>query len=194
VSRAGLSRAAVVAAAADLADERGLRHVTVSEVARRLGVRPPSIYSHLPGAEDLQAGVSLLALEELADRVDVALAGRSGHDALTALAAAHRTYAAEHPGRYDAAGVLTHPVTPELARAGRRHADQAGAVLRGYDVPADQHTHAVRLIAGVLRGFVQLEAGGAFAHTDPEPEASWRWVLAALDATLRPPGEDPHPT
>lgn len=184
-SRAGLTREAVVAAAADLADRIGFHRITVSAVARETGVRSPSLYSHLRGTDDLTAAVTELALTEIADRSDQALAGRSGRDALLALAAVYRDYAREHPGRFEAAN--TFDVTPSdgLAAAAARVSEQTAAVLRGYTIPEDEKVHAVRLIASVLRGFIQLEAGGAFGHRPPSTDASWQRSLDALDDALR---------
>lgn len=44
--RAGLNRATVTAAAAEVADGRGLGRLTMGLVAERLGVRTPSLYKH----------------------------------------------------------------------------------------------------------------------------------------------------
>jgi AcrR family transcriptional regulator len=183
-ARPRLSRDRVLAVAADLADEHGLRTVTLSAVAREVGVRTPSLYSHVRGSDDLRAGLAALALGELADRGDRALAGRSGRDALVALANVHRDYAREHPGRFEAAGALDVPLTSDLETAAARVADLSVAVLRGYPVPDAEHVHAVRLVASLLRGFVELEAGGAFAHRDPSSQESWERVLDTLDRTL----------
>jgi len=53
--RANLSQAAVVDAAARLADRDGAAAVTVSSVAREVGVKPASLYEHVDG---LSAGIS----------------------------------------------------------------------------------------------------------------------------------------
>ncbi|PWN01855.1 TetR family transcriptional regulator [Nocardioides silvaticus] len=180
-----MNRDAIVATAAELADGHGLRQVSLSAVARAVGVRVPSLYSHLQGTTDLMAGLTALALTELADRGDRALAGRSGRDALVALADVHRNYAREHPGRFEAAGALDVPVTDVLQAAGARVAEQTAAVLRGYPVSEEEQVHAVRLVASVLRGFVELEAGGAFGHRRPSSGESWTRVIDALDGTLR---------
>lgn len=186
MTRAGLDRARVVATAAGLADRDGAAALTVSAVARELGVRPPSLYSHVAGAEELRGAVAALALTELADRVDRGLAGLAGADALVALADAHRGYAAEHPGRFAAAGAAGATAADEqLLAAGRRHADHLLAVLRGYAVPAEEQVHAARLVGSLLRGFIELEAGGSFAGSRPPAEESWARVLERLDAVLR---------
>lgn len=180
-----LNRGAVLATAAGLADEHGLRHVTVSAVARAVGVRTPSLYTHVRGNDDLRAGLAALALGELADRGDRALAGRSGREALEAWAEAQRDYAREHPGRFEAAGTLDVPVDAALEVAGKRVADQALAVLRAYRVPEEERIHAARYVAGTLRGFVELEAGGAFGHRKESLEESWTRTIDALDRSLR---------
>lgn len=182
---ARLNRAAVLATAAGLADQHGLRHVTVSAVARAVGVRTPSLYTHVRGNDDLRAGLTGLALGELADRGDHALAGRSGREALEAWAQVQRDYAREHPGRFETAGTLDVPVDATLEAAGKRVADQALAVLRAYGVPEEERVHAARYVASTLRGFVQLEAGGAFGHRDASLEESWSRMIDALDRSLR---------
>lgn len=182
--RAGLTSDRVVAAAADLADEIGLEATTVSAVARRLGVRVASLYSHVDGAAGLQEGMARLALDELADRAAEALAGRSGRDALVAFATAYRDYARAHPGRYAATRVRIAPDSPAV-EAGRRHAELTLAVLRGYALEGEETVHAVRLIGSVVHGFTDLDLGGSFDHSAPSPEESWARVLDALDHTLR---------
>lgn len=103
MGRVGLSTERLVRAGAELADEVGFDRVTVSALARRFDVKVASLYSHVRNSDDLRTRIALLALEELADRGDHALAGRAGKDALTALADVYRDYARTHPGRYAAA-------------------------------------------------------------------------------------------
>ena len=181
--RAGLTADRLVHAGAELADAEGLDAVSLSALARHFGVRPASLYSHVAGTDDLRTRLALLALEEMADRAAVALAGRSRGDALVALADTYRDYAREHPGRHAAAQLRLDPETAR-ASAGPRHAAMSRAVLLGYAVPEPDRTHAVRLIGAVVRGFVDLELGGGFDHSEPDAESSWRRALDALDTLL----------
>ncbi|MCI3243365.1 MULTISPECIES: TetR/AcrR family transcriptional regulator [Streptomyces] len=188
--RAGLTTERVVRAGAELADEVGFDRVTVSEVARRFDVKVASLYSHVKSSQDLKIRIALFALEELAERVADALAGRSGKDALAAYANAYRDYARQHPGRADAARTrLDHETA--LASAGVRHSEMTRAILRGYDLAEPEQTHAVRLLGGVFQGYVSLEMSGSFSHSAPDPEVSWARVLDALDALLRNWPTDP---
>ncbi|AEN08376.1 MULTISPECIES: TetR/AcrR family transcriptional regulator [unclassified Streptomyces] len=184
MARAGLTTERVVRAGAELADEAGFDQVTVSAVARHFGVKVASLYSHVKSSHDLRTGIALLALEELADRGDDALAGRAGKDALSALGNVYRDYAREHPGRYAAAQLRLDPSTA-AASAGVRHARMTRAILRGYDLTEPDQTHAVRLLGSVFHGYVTLELGGGFDHSAPDSQETWNRILDSLDALLR---------
>ncbi|MFI5898298.1 TetR/AcrR family transcriptional regulator [Actinoplanes sp. NPDC051513] len=182
--RVGLTAERVARAGAELADEVGFEHVTPSAVARRVGVQVASLYSHVRNAEDLRVRIALLALQEMADRGDAALAGRAGRDALVALGATYRDYAREHPGRYAAAQLrLDHELA--MASAGPRHSAMMRAMLRGYELTEPDQTHAVRLIGSVIHGYITQELGGSFDHSEPGPQQSWERILDALDSLLR---------
>ncbi|PWI15828.1 TetR family transcriptional regulator [Streptomyces sp. Act143] len=184
MARAGLTADRLTHAGADLADEIGFDQVTVSELARRFDVKVASLYSHVKNSHDLKTRIALLALEELADKGAVALAGRAGKDALTALADVYRDYARAHPGRYAAAQMRLSPEAA-AASAGARHAQMTRAILRGYDLAEPDQTHAVRLLGSTFHGYISLEMGGGFSHSAPDTQETWTRVLDALDALLR---------
>ena len=186
--RAGLDRSRVAAAAASLADERGIGQLSLAAVAQELGVRTPSLYNHIASLDALQHEVCLLALEELATRLSAAAVGRSGAEALQALASAYRAYALEHPGRY--AATLRSPAAQDEAlaeAAGRVLAVVTGA-LRGYGLEGDDEVDAVRALRAALHGWVSLEQAGRFG-LPRDVEQSFSRMLDGLDAALRRPRE-----
>jgi AcrR family transcriptional regulator len=184
MARVGLTTERLVQAGAELADEVGFDQVTVSALARRFDVKVASLYSHVKSSHDLKTRIALRALEELAELLAAALAGRAGKHALTAYANVYRDYAREHPGRYAAAQLRLDPETA-AASAGGRHAEMARAILRGYDLAEPDHTPAVRLLGSVVHGYVSLEMGGGFSHSAPDTQETWSRILDALDALLR---------
>jgi AcrR family transcriptional regulator len=184
MARAGLSPEVLVTAAAELADEIGFENVTIGVVARRFGVREPSLYSHIRNANDLRVRVAAKALGELADNLSEALAGRSGREALLAFAAAYRDYGRAHPGRFTAARMAV-PLDSPAADAARRNSDLTRALLRGYALGEPAETDAVRLLGATVLGFVTLEAGGSYQHNARAADASWNAAMEALDVALR---------
>ena len=186
MAREGLTAERLTRAGAELADEAGFDQVTLSALARRFDVKVASLYSHLKSSQDLRTRIALLALEELADRAADALAGRAGKEALAAYANVFRDYAREHPGRWAASRLRLDPEAA-ASSAGVRHARMTRAILRGYDLPEPERTHAVRLLGSVFQGYVSLESAGAFSHSSPDAEETWPWILDRLDALLRTP-------
>ncbi|MFH8989458.1 TetR/AcrR family transcriptional regulator [Streptomyces sp. NPDC017940] len=183
--RAGLTRERVTSAAAELADEIGFDKVTMAQVARRLGVKDASLYSHVRGLEELRGRIALLAADEKTIRIAEATAGLSGKDALVAFAGAWREYAHRHPGRY-AATQAPVPIAPELAADApgpRRAVELTYGMLRGYGLGEPDLTDAVRLLRSTFHGFVALEAAGGFAHARSSQD-SWVRALDALHTLL----------
>ncbi|AQA25546.1 bacterial regulatory, tetR family protein [Rhodococcus sp. MTM3W5.2] len=183
MARAGLTPERLTQAGAELADEVGFEQVTVSAVARRFDVKVASLYSHLKSSHELKTRIALLALEEMADQAADAVAGRAGSDALTAFANVYRDYARLHPGRYTAARMQIDPEAA-AASAGMKHSQMMRAILRAYDLPEPDQTHAVRLMGSIFHGYASLEMSGAFSHSAPDSQESWSRILDALDSLL----------
>ncbi|WP_030723780.1 TetR/AcrR family transcriptional regulator [Streptomyces sp. NRRL S-237] len=193
MARAGLTADRVTVAGAELADEVGLDRVTMSAVARRLGVKDASLYAHVRNLEDLRGRIALLAADEKTLRIAEATAGRSGKDALVAFADAWREYAHAHPGRYTATQtrIRIDPEPAAQAPGPRRAVELTYGVLRGYALTEPDLTDAVRLLRSTFHGFVALEAAGGFAH-ERSPQRSWVRALDALHTLLEhwpPPRE-----
>ncbi|MFF7212805.1 TetR/AcrR family transcriptional regulator [Streptomyces sp. NPDC008238] len=185
MARAGLTAERVTVAGAELADEVGLDHVTMSQVARRLGVKDASLYTHVRNLEDLRGRIALLAADEKTILIAEATAGRAGKEALVAYANAWRTYAHRHPGRYTATQTPLR-IDPELAAAApgpRRAVELTYGILHAYGLAEPDLTDAVRLLRSTFHGFVALEAAGGFAHRR-SPEHSWLRALDALHTLL----------
>jgi AcrR family transcriptional regulator len=178
--RAGLHPGAVVDAAARIADADGLEAVTLARLAADLGIRTPSLYSHVGGLEDLRRRLAARGAGELADAMLEAATGRAGGDALRAVAAAYREYAREHPGSYAAAQRAEWVGDDAGARAVRVFT----AVLAGYGLEGDAAIHATRGIRAALHGFAALEAGGGFGMPQSVDESFAR-LVTALDRGLQ---------
>ncbi|MER6775962.1 MULTISPECIES: TetR/AcrR family transcriptional regulator [unclassified Streptomyces] len=193
MARAGLTAERVTVAGAELADEVGLDRVTMSQVARRLGVKDASLYAHVRGLEDLRGRIALLAADEKTIRIAEATSGLAGKDALVAYANAWREYALTCPGRYTATQAPIR-IDPELAAKApgpRRAIELTYGMLRGYGLAEPDLTDAVRLLRSTFHGFVALEAAGGFAH-ERSPQRSWIRALDALHTLLEhwPPSRE----
>ena len=179
----------MIDAATAIVEAEGEQALTLSRVARELGVKPPSLYSHVAGLDSLRRDVALRAVNALADRLATAAMGRTGRQALIAIAAEVRAFAVAHPGLYELT-TRARPNDEEYAAASMRPVEPVLAILRGYDLAEDEAIHAARMLRAALHGFVSLESVGGFG-LDTDMEDSFAWMVERLadsleSSTLRP--------
>ncbi|ERG65034.1 hypothetical protein L332_11345 [Agrococcus pavilionensis RW1] len=158
VPRAGLSPAALVDVALEELDAGG-GPLSISAIAARAGVKPPSIYKHVAGLAELEALVGARIYDDLGHELEAATAGLERADAARAFLHAYRAFAVRHPERYRALPV--HPLGhPLLEAAGERVLGIAARAVDG--LSGDDAIHALRALRAAAHGFATLEAAGGF--------------------------------
>ncbi|MCP2032490.1 AcrR family transcriptional regulator [Okibacterium sp. HSC-33S16] len=179
--RAGLDAEIVTRRAAAIIDLRGLEGLTLARVAGELGVATPSLYKHVGGLDDLVARVAAAVTADLAAEMGAATRGRSGRDALTAVALVFRRFALAHPGTYP---LTQRRLDTEAWSAAAGDAVSAvAAAMSGYGIE-EFDVKRVRFVRAALHGFVDLELRGGFGLPDSVDE-SYSFLIDSLDATLR---------
>src|SRR4051794_13859367 len=98
--RAGLDPQMVVQAAADLVDRDGIEALTLAALATHFKVAVPSLYNHVGGMPGLLQQLALLGRQQLTQQLGKSVMGKSGDDAVLAMADAYRAYVKAHPGVY----------------------------------------------------------------------------------------------
>jgi len=183
----GLTIDKVVDTALELMREEGDKALSMSALARRLGVKPPSLYNHVKGVDDLKRAMRLRGLRTLHQHLQTAVVGWSGADALWAAGKAYRSFAREHPALYSLTLTATEDADEELQDAGQQLLATLMAMLRGYRLEGDAALHAIRSLRSALHGFVSLEIGGGFAMP-LDLDESFDRLLRMLDQSFRAEG------
>jgi AcrR family transcriptional regulator len=163
--RAGLSTQIVVQTAAELLNTEGVEALSLHRLAEQLGVQTPSLYNHIGGLHDLQRELALLNTQNLGARMTRAAIGKSGPQAIEAVAQAYRAYIHENPGLYAAslrASRNLEAASPELEAAEGRVVEVALAIIASFGVNGEDGIHAVRALRSLVHGFATLEAAGGF--------------------------------
>jgi AcrR family transcriptional regulator len=181
--RAGLDLPTLVAAAVELADQRGYAALTLRALAEKFGVAPPSLYNHVKSLEALQRELQLEGIRRLTERLARAAAGRAGADAMRALAQAWRDFSREHPGLYAATVRAPDAKDKEALAAAAKTLEIVNAVLSGFELSDTAAIHAARAIRSAMHGFVALEAAGGFGMP-VERDESFRRLVEILIAGL----------
>jgi AcrR family transcriptional regulator len=188
--RAGLSTERVVTEAALVVDEGGFEQFTLAALAQRLGVALPSLYKHVGGVDDLRRELAVAGMRELGTRLGRAAMGRTGHDALAAVAHAYRQFATDRPGLYAATTRAPSPDDEEHTAVAQDALNVALAVMRSYGIEGHDAVHAIRIYRSALHGFVTQEAGGAFGMPESVDE-SFRRMIDVLHLGLSQWGTAP---
>jgi AcrR family transcriptional regulator len=185
--RVGINLDAVVRAAAKIADdsENGWDALTLSRLAKKLRVRPPSLYNHVGGLEGVRRELKLRAMRDLNDALSRATIGKSRDDAVRGLAAAYRAFVKHHPGTYAATMVAAPKSDPALEKAAGQVVDTCLSVLSGYGFDRRAGLHAVRGLRSAVHGFVALEIAGGFG-IPLDVDKSFDWLVSALLKGLPP--------
>jgi AcrR family transcriptional regulator len=188
MARAGLTEDLVVAEAERMADEVGLENVTMAALAQRLGVRQPSLYKHVASLPALRRAIGLRTMTALNGELARAAVGRSGQDALMAMARAFRAWVKAHPGSYQAGQRGPEPGDAAYEAAGAGVIDLFSSVLSAFDLSGDDAIDAIRSMRAAMHGFVSLELLGGFAIPLDIDRSYERLVSAVISSfsTQRP--------
>jgi AcrR family transcriptional regulator len=105
------TRAEIVEAAWELARRDGIASISLRELAARVGMRAPSLYTYFPSKNDLYDAMYRHGMQQFRDAIDATPKGR---DARESLANRSRTFARmslEDPARYE---LLYHRPIPDF--------------------------------------------------------------------------------
>jgi AcrR family transcriptional regulator len=179
-------RAALVAGAAELLAESGVRRFSLAEVSRRIGVTVGAPYRHFANRDELLAAVALRALRDLSRSLEAeAAAAGSAERRLAAMAAAYVRFAAERPAEFGLLfgfGLDRKGRYPELRQAYEdvesMLEDCVAALCPGKPEAAEQLVDAVEAAA---HGYATLLTDGP---RPPDPVAVQRAVERAATTTL----------
>jgi AcrR family transcriptional regulator len=176
-----LSTVSVVDTGLRLADREGMSAVTLGRIARELGCHVTSLYTHVESIDDLHMRMAVQVQHDLGQQLWHAALGRSGVDALRALAAVYRGFGEARP-------VRTWLLFAMTAKADQRFRDGAvflvepiRVTLRSFGLEEHQVVHAHRSFSASMRGFLLAEAQGAYGD---DADATFENVVALYTLAL----------
>lgn len=160
--KVALNLPTIIKAAAEIADKHGVQEVTLTSLANKLAIRPPSLYNHFDGLTGLKKELAIYGFNKLYHELASAAVGRSGEDAVIELSKVYIHFARKHPGLYEASMFTPDMRDPDVRAAGEKIVDLTIRVLQVYDLDDEHVLHAVRGLRSLLHGFSSLEQKGGF--------------------------------
>lgn len=160
--KVGLDITEILEAAAELADQFGMQEVTLANLAKKLGIRPPSLYNHFDGLGGLRKKMAIYGIDRLYEVLSQAAIGVAGDEAVMTISKAYVNFARKHPGIYEATLMAPDMEDEEVQLAGSKVVELTVLVLQAYRLEGDKALHAVRGLRSILHGFSSLEKSGGF--------------------------------
>ena len=157
-------REQILSAAWDIAGESGLAAVSLHEVARRVGIRQPSVYGYVTSKLDLYDAMFSQAYEQLLARLDTTPPSGSARDQLVRLSRVVLDFAVENPPRQQLLFQRTIPgfePSPASYALARRLIDRSAGLLSALGAgSAAQIDVYTALVAGLGAQQVANDPGG----------------------------------
>lgn len=182
--RLPLDEARVIDTAAMLADRDGFESITLTGVAKELGVRQPALYRHVESYQGLVRSLSLRGRELLANAMSEAAIGVAGDEAVAAVGRAWRAVAAEHPGQYTATDRFPCTDDDELEAAVDRIVEVLAMSLSSFGLDDENRIHAARTLRSAFHGFTHIELCDGHPHRT-NPDDTFEHMIELLCAGIR---------
>lgn len=166
MSAKGLTKEMIVAEAVSCIESTGQPTVSLHELARRLGVKPPSLYNHIKNTKELQHEVFRYAIDRFVENQEAATQGKEKDEAMRAFARAYYAFATENRGLYrlimsipsekdDRAKELALPLLKTVVN-----------IFTHYGLKEEAIAHWQRVFRAILHGFISQEDLGYFYYYD----------------------------
>ena len=144
------SRQHILRTAEDLLGQRGEEGVTFLQIAKRCGVKGPSLYKHFPDREALIHELEVRAFAQLGNQLSAA------PQSVIGLASAFLSFASLNPGPYS---LLFKSGDPSLPTEAIR---PVLVLLENILGNREEALTRARVIASFLHGYALMERSGAF--------------------------------
>lgn len=177
--RVGLDRNQIIETAITMANKEGIEQVTIAGLAKKLGVRSPSLYNHFSGLAEIRSHIAKIGLERLEQILMRSVIGKAKQDAIFSFCQSYLTFAKQNPGLYEA--TIQPLAYPEgvIHETGKRMVDLLLQLLAAYELEEKKALHLVRGLRSIVHGFASLDQSGGF-QMDLDVEESMLFTVELL--------------
>jgi len=165
--RIGLNFNELFRTSIEIVDKEGWEALTISYLAKKLTIQPPSIYNHIKNLDELKNKVATYAISQLYDKLETSVFAKSKEEAIYSLANSYIDFAKNHPGLYQSTLSSHHTLGNEYHTIGKKILDLIFDILKPYNLSEIELIHTVRGLRSILHGFVSLENHEGFGINIP---------------------------
>lgn len=175
--RIGLSKEKIVEAAVALIEQSGTSEFSMRALADYLQIKTASLYNHVESMHSLMVAVCAYALQMQRKSEMNAIEGKTGNEAIMALANAYRIFAKEHPHLYRLIIHTAASCGEQLSEISRCIVEPFMKVLEHTSLTDNEKYHWQRVLRGILHGFASQEDAGFFSHLPADVNESFQTAI-----------------
>lgn len=162
-------------------EQGGADNVSLAALAKKFGVKAPSLYRHVKNKTELLREVNLITAQRLTDSLLSAIesVGDDPKARVLAVGKAYRAFVHEHPATYQLAFASPADIQPDSA-AMEQLAIPIQEIMA--EVSGEENSlTALRGIWALIHGFVTFEINGQFRRGGDIEAAFFRVLMAYVD-------------
>lgn len=164
MSTKGLTKEKIIAEAISAIEESGQSKISLHELARRLGIKTPSLYNHIKNSKDLRHEIFRCAITLFVDNQNAATKGKQKDEAVKAFAEAYFSFAHENRGLYRLVMSMPQDNDDTEKELAVPLLETAIKLLSEYGLSEEACIHWQRVFRATLHGYVSQEDLGYFYY------------------------------
>ena len=156
----GLTKDIIVAEAIAFIENTGQPVISLHELARRLGIKTPSLYNHIRNTKELQYEVFQYAVDKFVTHQKNGVADKKKDEAVRAFAEAYYAFATDNKGLYRLIMSIPSEDDDRANEMAVPLLDTVVAILSDYGLAPDMIAHWQLVFRAILHGFIsQVDLG-----------------------------------
>lgn len=159
-----ITRETIVNEAVAYINETGNSSISLHELARRLGIKAPSLYNHIKNIKELQYEIFQYAIEQFVSQQTHAVNGKTKDDAIRAFADSYYEFAVRNKGLYHL--IMSMPLKNDSKEKQMAIPllEIVVGILSDYGLDRTAIAHWQRIFRAILHGFITQEELGYFYY------------------------------
>lgn len=159
-----ISEELIIETSAHIANEIGLDNLSLKIVAEELNIKPPSLYNHISGLDNIKEKLMIYGWKQIENKMIDSAVGVAGYEALKNMCYAFYDYATNNKGVFAAMLWYNKYETQENNNSTVRLFELLFKVMKALDISEDNINHSIRTLRGFLEGFSLLVNNNAFGN------------------------------
>lgn len=160
----GLSKEKIIDEAVHWIEMTGQPSISLHELARRLGIKTPSLYNHIENTRELQYEVFRYAIEKFVANQKAATQNLEKDEAVRAFAEGYHAFATANKGLYKLIMTLPSESDSKAKEIALPLLKTVVEILSKYGLPEEAIAHWQRVFRAILHGFISEEELGYFYY------------------------------